>query len=79
MLFRLLPNTARSLSQTTAIKASVEERELSKLDRLNEEDEEESTAEAAHKESARVLATVDIHATETKSDAQFSMVSLKND
>ena len=76
MLFRLLPNSARSLGQATAIKTSIEERELSKLGRLDEEDEEESTVEATHKESARILATVDVHA--TKSEEQFSMTSLKN-
>ena len=69
--------SARSLGQSAPIKISTEERELSKLDRLVEEEDEEE--EAVHKESARVLATVDIHATETKSGAQFSMVSLKND
>ena len=74
-----MPNSARSSLEmaSSVVNPSLEQRELSRLGQLDEEDERFIELERAHKESARVLAAVDMH---TKDGTeQVSLTTLKQD
>ena len=82
MLFRLLPSSVRTQGLFSPVrKMSFEETDLNRLSKLEEEEEEEEDeperAERLRKETARLLATVDVH--EHKRDEQHSLTALKSD